>query len=118
MLRIIVELTLEIDGEQCICFRDCQKLFDRVNWTKLMQILKISGINWRERKLINKLYAWIRELKCDWTEGRQEVCKLEEELNKDAVFHQCCSNCTANSLPRKLWMGFKISRSEGKLFKL
>ena len=25
-------------------------------WTKLMQILKRTGINWRERRLISKLY--------------------------------------------------------------
>ena len=54
MMRIIAERTLEIDEELCICFIDWQKEFDRVNWTKLMQILKISGIDWRERRLINK----------------------------------------------------------------
>ena len=56
MMRIIAERTLEIDDELCICFIDWQKAFDRVNWTKLMQILKISGIDWRERRLISKLY--------------------------------------------------------------
>jgi hypothetical protein len=30
-------------------------------------------------------------LKYDWTEGRQEVCRLEEDLDKDAVYHQFCS---------------------------
>ena len=41
MMKIIAERTLEIDEELCICSIDCQKAFDRVNWTKLMQILKI-----------------------------------------------------------------------------
>jgi len=45
MMRIIAERTLEIDEELCICFIDWQKAFDRVNWAKLMQILKISGID-------------------------------------------------------------------------
>jgi len=40
MLRIMSERTLEIDKELCVCFIDWQKAFDRVNWTKLMQILK------------------------------------------------------------------------------
>ena len=62
--------------------------------------------------------TWIRELKYDWTEVRQEVCSLEEELYKDAVCHQLCSTCTANTLPRKLWMGLETSTSEGILFKL
>jgi len=30
--------------------------FDGVNWTKLMQILKISGIDWRESRFNRKLY--------------------------------------------------------------
>jgi len=56
MMRIIAERTLEIDEELCIFFIDWKKAFDRVNWTKLMQILKINGIDWRERRLIRKLY--------------------------------------------------------------
>jgi len=40
MMRIISEQTLEIDEGVCVCFIDWQKAFDRVNWTKLMQILK------------------------------------------------------------------------------
>jgi len=56
MMRIIAERTLEIDEELCVCFIDWQKAFDRVNWTKLMQILKRIGIGWRERRLISKLY--------------------------------------------------------------
>ena len=44
-MRIIAERTLEIDEELCVCFIDWQKAFDRVNWTKLMQILKRTGID-------------------------------------------------------------------------
>ena len=46
MMRIIAERTLEIDEELCVCFIDWQKAFDRVNWTKLMQILKRTDIDW------------------------------------------------------------------------
>ena len=56
MMKITAERTLEIDEELCICFIDWQKAFDHVNWTKLMQILKRTGIDWRERRLISKLY--------------------------------------------------------------
>ena len=55
MMRIIAERTLEID-RRCVCFIDWQKAFDCVNWTKLMQILKRTGIDWRERRLISKTY--------------------------------------------------------------
>jgi len=56
MLRIISERNLEIDEELCVCFIDWQKAFDRDNWTKLTQILKGTGIDWRERRLISNLY--------------------------------------------------------------
>ena len=56
MMRIMAERTLEIDEELCVCFIDWQKAPDRVKWTKLMQILKRTGIDWRERRLISKLY--------------------------------------------------------------
>ena len=71
MMRIIGEPTLETDEELCICFIDWQKVFDRVNWTKLMQILKRTGIDWRERRLISKLHMDQR------VKVRQEVWKLE-----------------------------------------
>jgi len=45
MMRITAERTLKIDEELCVCFIDWQKVFDRVNWTKLMQILKKIGID-------------------------------------------------------------------------
>ena len=44
MLIIISERILEIDEELSVCFIDWQKMFDRVNWTKLMQILKEIGM--------------------------------------------------------------------------
>ena len=56
MLRIISERNLEIDEELCVCFIDWQKVFHRVKWTKLMQILKETHIDWRERRLISNLY--------------------------------------------------------------
>jgi len=101
MLRIISEITLEMDAELWVCFIDWQKAFDRVNWTKWKQILKGTGIDWSERRLISNLYM---------AEGRQAVWRMEEELDKDAVCHQFCSTCTANALPRKLWKGLETSK--------
>jgi len=57
MVRIISERTLKTDEEICVCFVDWQKAFDRVNWTKLMQILMETSIDWRERILISNLYV-------------------------------------------------------------
>ena len=35
---------------------EIQEECESVNWTKLMQIVKRTGIDWRERRLISKLY--------------------------------------------------------------
>jgi hypothetical protein len=51
MLRIISEGTLYIEEELRVSFRDRQEAFDQANWTKLKQILKESGIDWREIRL-------------------------------------------------------------------
>ena len=45
MLRIISERTLDIDEKLCACYIDREKSLDRVNWAKLMQILKEFGID-------------------------------------------------------------------------
>ena len=75
---------MEIDEELCVCFIDWQKAFDRENWTKLMQILNRIGIDWRERRLISKLYMGQKvkvrldrggDKKCaDWKRVRQGCC--------------------------------------------
>jgi hypothetical protein len=57
ILRIISERTLDIDEELSVCFIDRQKATDRVNWTKLMKILKETGTDWCERRLISNLYV-------------------------------------------------------------
>jgi hypothetical protein len=38
-------------GEISICLIDLQKAFDHVKWTELMEILKKTGFDWRERRL-------------------------------------------------------------------
>jgi hypothetical protein len=56
MLRIISERDLDTGEEICVCFIDWQKAFDHAKWIKLMEILKKTGTDWRERRLISKLY--------------------------------------------------------------
>jgi hypothetical protein len=45
MLRIISARTTDKEEELRACFIECQKVFDRVNWTKLLQILKETDID-------------------------------------------------------------------------
>ena len=39
-----------------VCFVDYEKAFDRVNWVKLLEVLKSIGVDWRDRRLIERLY--------------------------------------------------------------
>jgi hypothetical protein len=69
MLRIISERTLNVEEELCECLIDWQRVFDRVNWTSLVPIIQGSGVDWRDRKLITKLYM-NQNIKLNWTKGR------------------------------------------------
>jgi hypothetical protein len=50
MLIKISEITLYIDEELYACFIGWQKVSDRVNWTRLMQILKGIGTDGHKRR--------------------------------------------------------------------
>ena len=67
------------------CFIDWQKVFDRVNWTKLMQILKGTVIDWRERRLISNLYM-AQNVKIRLNRGETSV-KIERGVRQG-----CCSS--------------------------
>jgi len=76
MLRISKQ-ALEIDAELCVCLLDWQKAFGQVNWTKLMQILKRTRIDWHERRLISNLYmAQSVKVRLNQGETRKEDWKM------------------------------------------
>jgi hypothetical protein len=96
MLRIISERTLEIDSEVCICLIDWQKAFDRVNWTKLMQILRGTAIDWRERRLINNLYM-AQSVKVRLSRGETSSVKIGRGIIQgfclSPILFNLCSEC-------------------------
>jgi len=51
-----ISIHIIVYEDLCFCSIDWKQAFDRVNWTKLMQVLKGTGIDWRERRLISNLY--------------------------------------------------------------
>ena len=52
MLRILSERYIEKGRKVYAVFIDLEKAFDRVNWGRLMEILRRHGVRWRERRLI------------------------------------------------------------------
>ena len=51
-----MERRIEFNKDLYVCFVDYEKAFDRVDWKKLMMILEEIGVDWRDRRLIAKLY--------------------------------------------------------------
>ena len=56
IMRIMAERNIEHNQKVYVCFVDYEKAFDRVDWKKLMEILKSLGVDWKERRLITSLY--------------------------------------------------------------
>jgi len=56
VMRMLSERSLDHDNELFVCFVDFEKAFDRVNWTKLLNIMAKIGVDWRDRRLISSLY--------------------------------------------------------------
>ena len=54
-----------------ICFVDYDKAFDRVDWKKLINILRRKSVDWRDRRLIGNLNM-----------GQQIRVKIEGELSE------------------------------------
>ena len=55
-MRMMQERVLDVDEEMFVCFIDLEKAFDRVQWPKLLEILKDISVDWRDRRLIKNLY--------------------------------------------------------------
>jgi hypothetical protein len=96
MLKIISNQTLEVDKELWACFVDWQKAFDRVTWTKLIQILKETVIDWRKRRLISKFYM-NQNVKVQLHQGETISVK-----NGSGVWQGCCLWILLNFYGRNL----------------
>jgi hypothetical protein len=62
-----------------------QEVYDHVNWTKLMQILKGTGIDWSKRRLFSRLYV-DQSVKLRLDQGEKRIVKVEE----DVMFFALC----------------------------
>jgi hypothetical protein len=105
MLRIISERTLDIDEELCACFIDWQKAFDRVNCTKLMQILKGTGIDWCERRFISKLYME-QSVKIRLDQGEMRSVKIGRGVRQGCCWSPILFNLYSEYLTKEALEGF------------
>lgn len=56
VLKALCERSLEHGNEVYICYVDFEKAFDRVNWVKMLEALKLIGVDWKDRRMIAELY--------------------------------------------------------------
>ena len=105
MQRIISERTLEIDEELCVCFIDGQKAFDRVDWIKLVQILKGNGIDWRERGLISNLYM-AQSVKVRLNRGEARSVKIGKGVRQGCCLSPILFNLNSECLTKEALEGF------------
>ena len=102
VMRVLIDRSIEHDQKVFTCFVDYEKAFDRINWVKMMQILKNIGVDWKDRRLIRELYRnqtarvridnWLSE-ECIIGRGARQGCSLspilyilyDEAMMKEAV---------------------------------
>jgi hypothetical protein len=112
MLRITSGRTLEIDAEVCICFIDWQKAFDRVNWIKLMQILKGTGINRHGRRLIRNLYM-AQSVKVRLNQRKTSSVKTGRRIRQGYCLSPVWFNLYSESLTKEALEGFGDLKTTG-----
>src|SRR5580698_437356 len=56
VMKMLRERSIEHNNDVYICLVDFEKAFNRVNWVKMMDVLKSIGADWRDRRLIRELY--------------------------------------------------------------
>ena len=83
-MRTLCERSLEHDNDMYICFVDFEKAFDRVDWVKMLQILKSIGTDWKDRRAIVNLYM-----------HQKSVVKVMQEYSEESdigrgVRQGCC----------------------------
>ena len=84
VMRTLCERSLEHDNDVFICFVDYEKAFDRVDWVKLLGILREIDVDWRDRRLIVNLYM-----------QQRAVVKVLQEHSEESEFGRgvrqgCC----------------------------
>jgi Reverse transcriptase (RNA-dependent DNA polymerase). len=90
LMRIGSKRVLDVKEEMCLCFIDGQTAFDRVDWTKLLEMLPNIGVSWRERRLIRNLYAYIgQRVKLRINQGETNSVEIGR-----GVRHRCCKSPT------------------------
>ncbi|KAI5720095.1 hypothetical protein M8J77_001812 [Diaphorina citri] len=114
-LRLLTEESMRVKRPLFIAFVDLQKAFDNVNWNIMFNILKETGINFKDRRVIHSLYKnQVAGIKVNNSERRtakirkgvRQGCNLspylfnlyiERAMN---IIKECCTGIVLNRTHR------------------
>ena len=114
VMRTLVERNLEYNQDVFACFVDFEKAFDRVNWVKLMGILKTIGVDWRERRLIRNLYmAQTAQVKV--AEGESGWAVIGRGVRQGCPLSPLLFNVYAEEMVREAWEELDVGVKVGGL---
>jgi hypothetical protein len=91
-------------------------VFDRVNWTKLIQILKGTGIDWRERRLTSNLYI-AQSIKVRLKRGEASSVKIGREGRQGSCSSPILLNLYSECLAKEGLEGFGDFKIRGQIIK-
>ena len=80
VLRQLIEKKIDFNKELFICFVDFEKVFDYVKWDILLKVMRMVGIDWKDRRLIENLY-----------EHQSDVIIMSNNLSDKCRIEQCAS---------------------------
>src|SRR5437870_2904966 len=117
VMRTFCERSFEHGNEVFICFVDFEKAFDRIDWVKMLDILKEIGVDWRDRRLIMNMYL-----------NKKAIVRIQQEYSDEGKIgrgvKQGCSlspllfNIYAEAMMVEAMEGIKEGiKVEGKLIK-
>jgi hypothetical protein len=88
--------------------------FDRVNWTKLMQILNETGIDWRERRLISNLYM-VQSVKVRLNRGKTRSVKIGRGVRQGCCLSPILFNLYSKYLTKEALEGLEDFKIGGQI---
>jgi hypothetical protein len=86
-LRMIIDRRMELSLDTHVAFIDLEKAFDKVNWKKMMTILKEAGLDFRDRRIIYELYR-----------NQETIIEIGEENRKARIQQGVRQGCPLSPL--------------------